>query len=221
MRIDRDQPALLRGLNSLLLPLKLMIPQPIIKKIPGLTTNEDVRLRLVLSQVSGKLLDIGCGNNRLVETYRRAGGEGLGVDVHPWEGVDLVVADASRLPYADGSFDTVTMVACINHIANRDEVLREAHRLLAPSGRLVFTNLHPLPSRLWHAWAFWDQDQRQRGRKEGETWGFTHAQLIEILRRAGFEQVRRQRFSWGLNNLYVYKLSHSLYPKLGGKRIVN
>jgi hypothetical protein len=55
MRIDRDQPAVLRGFNSLLLPLKLMIPQPIIKKIPGLTTNEDVRLRLVLSQVSGKL----------------------------------------------------------------------------------------------------------------------------------------------------------------------
>jgi SAM-dependent methyltransferase len=190
-------------LNSLLFPLKMLVPQPIIQRIPGLTTNEEVRLTMVRNHMVGRVLDIGCGSNRLIRTYRQEDGEGLGVDVYPWEGVDLVVTDSARLPYPDGSFDTVTMVACLNHIPNREEVLHEAHRLLTPEGRLVVTSLYPRVSRLWHAWAFWDQDQRQRGRQPGETWGFTHAELMDMFSRNGFRVVHRQRFSWGLNNLYV------------------
>ena len=159
--------------NQALLPLKLVVPQPLIAKVPYLATNYDIRIGVSLQAVKGKLLDIGCGTNRLVKAYRAKGGEGTGVDVYQWDGVDLLVEDTSKLPFPDASFDTITFIACINHIPNRLDVLREAHRLLTPDGRVVLTNLPPGLSRLWHAWAFWDNDQHERGMAEGEVFGFT------------------------------------------------
>jgi SAM-dependent methyltransferase len=181
------------------------VPQPIIRRLPFLTTNQDIRTRMVLSMVRGRLLDIGCGTNELVRRYRGSGEDGIGVDVYPWPNVDLLVEDAAKLPYPDESFDSITFVACLNHIPNRKDVLREAKRLLAPSGRIVLTNLTPTISWLWHRWAFWDDDQHERGMAEGEQWGFRHDDLIALLARSGFRLVRRDPFSWGLNNLYVFE----------------
>lgn len=72
-------------------------------------------------------------------------------------------------------------MASLNHIPNREAVLREAHRLLSRGGRLVVTNLTPRLSRIWHFGAFWDKDQHERGMEEGEVWGFTHEELVELL----------------------------------------
>jgi SAM-dependent methyltransferase len=193
------------ALNQILLPLKLLIPQPLIRGVPLLKTNADIRTGVVLNAARGKLLDIGCGTNRLVAQYRRNGGDGVGVDVYPWQGVDLIVEDTSRLPYPDASFDTVSFVACINHIPNRADVLREARRLLRPGGRVLLTNLTPRLSRIWHAWAFWDADQHERGMAEGEVFGFTHDELLALVAGTGLDFVERRKFSWGLNSLYVFR----------------
>jgi len=184
----------------------MIIPQPIVARIPVLMSNEDIRLRAALGQLKGSVLDIGCGNNRLMEMYRNKGGKGVGVDVHPWKGVDLVVDDSANLSFSDGSFDTVSFVASFNHIPNREAVIREVYRVLSTKGRLVLTNLPPFVSRLWHIWNhFWDRDQRERGMKEGEVWGFTKDKLIKILARNGFRLIAFQRFSWGLNQLYIFE----------------
>jgi len=190
-------------LNQLLLPVKLVVPQPVIARIPGLTSNEDIRLGLVLERTRGRLLDVGCGTNQLVARYRAQGGQGVGVDVHPWHGVDHLLEDSGRLPFEAGSFDTVSFVACLNHIPNRGEALAEARRVLADAGQLLLTNLRPGPSRLWHAWAFWDRDQHERGMQEGEVWGFEPGALQDLLSAAGFELSQRTSFSWGLNELFV------------------
>ena len=193
------------ALNQILLPAKLVIPQPVIARMPLLTTNHQIRTGLVRLAVRGRLLDIGCGENHLVRQYRAAGGDGIGVDVYPWPNVDQVVEDTARLPFADGTFDTITFIACINHIPNRAEVLREARRLLAPNGRVVITNLTPFLSRIWHRWAFWDEDQHERGMKPGEVYGFTDAELTGLLRDAGYRLVARNPFSWRLNCLYAFE----------------
>jgi SAM-dependent methyltransferase len=182
----------------------MIIPQPIVAKIPGLLSNEDIRLRVVLGQLRGRVLDVGCGKNLLINIYRQRGGAGVGVDVYPWEGVDVVVEDSARLFFSDGSFDTVSFVACFNHIPNREDVLREAYRVLSPGGRVVVTNLPPIISRIWHAWNhFWSRDQKERGMKEGEVWGFRRDDLIKIFCRNGFQMRGYELFSWGLNQLYI------------------
>jgi SAM-dependent methyltransferase len=190
-------------LNTILFPLKMIVPQPVIAKIPGLWTNEEIRMRLVLHYVRGRLLDIGCGKNQLVKMYRSMGGDGMGIDVFPWNGVDLVVKDSSETDFPDQSFDTITFVACLNHIPNREDVLKEALRLLTPKGRIILTNLSPFVSRIWHAWAFWDKDQHERGMQKGEVWGFTPQELAGLLDRNGFKILYGRRFSWKFNQIYV------------------
>ena len=80
-------------INRILLPFKLVVPQPIIKKIPGLTTNEDIRTNRVLQHISSSMtvLDIGCGNNLLISRHRARGGLGIGVDVYAWGEIDLQI----------------------------------------------------------------------------------------------------------------------------------
>jgi len=159
------------------------------------------RIRTVLPHVRGRLLDVGCGTNSLVRAYA---GEGIGVDVYPWEGVNLVVEDTAVLPFADGSFDTVTIVAALNHIPNRAAVLAEAWRLLGPGGRLLVTMIPPTVSRLWYAVREpWDSDQRERGMVEGEVFGLPPGQMRQLLVAAGFRVEREIPFMARLNRLYI------------------
>jgi len=189
--------------NWLIFPIKMIIPQPIVKKISFLTTNEDIRIGIIKINTTGKLLDIGCGTNRLSMEYRSQGKDAVGVDVYDWGNVDLVVKDTSSLPYDDASFDTISFVACLNHIPNRADVLTEARRLLSPNGRILITNLTPFISRIWHAYAYWDADQHERGMSEGEVFGFTSKELINLLEENGLTIVARKKFSWDLNELFI------------------
>jgi SAM-dependent methyltransferase len=159
------------------------------------------RVRTVLPHVRGRLLDIGCGSNTVAP---RHGHNSLGVDVHQWGDVDLVVPDTSKLPYDDGSFDTVTILAALNHIPNRGDVLKEAHRLLRPRGRIILTMIPPTISQVWHFLRRpWDADQTERGMKAGEVWGLTPAAVRKLLADAGFALRQEKRFMLGINRLYL------------------
>lgn len=191
-------------LNSLLVPLRLSLPQPLVARLPLLRTTRQERVRQVLALYEGDALDVGCGTNELVRSYRERGGRGVGVDVHPWPGADLVVAESGALPWPDASFDSISFVASLNHIPTRSESLREAHRLLRAGGRLIVTNLTPGTSRLWHFLAWWDRDQHERGMKAGEVWGFRDPELRTLVADAGFRLVSLRGFMWGLNHIYVF-----------------
>ncbi len=155
---------------------------------------------------SGRLLDVGCGFNGLVRHYAN----GVGVDVHPWPGADVIVPDTAALQWEAESFDTITIIAALNHIPNRAAVLNECRRVLRPGGRVVITMLTPRTSRIWH-WlrAPWDADQRQRGMRPGEVYGFTSAQLLELFKHAGFTLLSQRRFMLGLNRVYVFGLANA------------
>jgi SAM-dependent methyltransferase len=165
---------------------------------------EKQRRAIVLKQTKGRLLDIGCGNNNLVQDYRKRGGAGIGVDVYNFGAADLVVPNTAELPFPNKSFDTITFVACLNHIPNRIDVLRTAHRLLSDDGRLLVTMIPPGLSRVWHRLIKkYDEDQTERGMKEGEVWGFTTDQIEQVLGVCSFSIIRHTRFVFGLNNLYA------------------
>jgi len=170
------------------------------------------RVRAVLPHISGRLLDVGCGSNRLVRHYAN----GVGVDVHPWPGADIIVDDTATLQWESGSFDTVTIIAALNHIPNRAAVLNECRRVLRPGGRVVITMLTPRTSRIWH-WvrAPWDADQRERGMRPGEVYGFTTAQLLELFKEAGFTLLSQRRFMLGLNRVYIFGLADVTQSEVG------
>jgi SAM-dependent methyltransferase len=191
--------------NEIITPFRLVIPQPLVEKIPLLMTNKDLRIVKTLEIVSGNALDIGCGENGFIRKYKKGGGKGIGVDVYDWGEQDLLVKDTSKLPFDDNSFDTVTFIASFNHIPNRDDVLIEVMRIIKNDGLLVISNLTPFISLIWHGISkIWDRDQIERGMIDGEVYGFKSNELIEMVEKKGFVFVKRLKFSWGLNSLFIF-----------------
>ena len=167
----------------------------------GLTPIDDERVIMALKHTKGRLLDIGCGANNFVHSY----GNGVGVDVAAWKGCDVVIEDAARLPFKKGEFDTVSYLACLNHIPNRDESVMEAARVLRKDGQIIVTMITPLMGRFIHWWRFRnDPDHQERHiDHDHELMGMSESHIRMILGNAGFTNVRRKRFVFGLNNIYI------------------
>jgi demethylmenaquinone methyltransferase/2-methoxy-6-polyprenyl-1,4-benzoquinol methylase len=51
--------------------------------------------------------------------------------------LNVVVADAEKLPFADNSFDYYTISFGIRNVINIDNVLKEAYRVLKPNGQFL------------------------------------------------------------------------------------
>jgi SAM-dependent methyltransferase len=160
------------------------------------------RIRTVLPFIEGRLLDVGCGTNKLVRKY----GSGTGVDVHQFGGADMIFEDTSRTSFNNDSFDTITIIATLNHIPNRKDVLREMHRILKPGGRIIITMIPPFISRIWHIIRSpWDRDQTERGMIEGEVYGLTKKEVRYLLGSSKFILVKEGSFMIGMNRLYIAK----------------
>jgi ubiquinone/menaquinone biosynthesis C-methylase UbiE len=99
----------------------------------------------VLERVAGvagrQILEVGCGEGMMFD----------GVDTHPVQ-MDvsmtrvaraagkcrlLLCADGYQLPFADGSFDVVLLIAVLEHTREPDRMLAEAQRVLKPGGRAI------------------------------------------------------------------------------------
>lgn len=55
--------------------------------------------------------------------------------------VTLILGDAQRLPFADGSFDAITMAFGIRNVPDRPRALAEMARVLRPGGRVAILEL--------------------------------------------------------------------------------
>ena len=187
-------------LSRLCFPLLAVLSREQSKRL-GFVPIDDERVIMALNHVEGRVLDIGCGANVFVRSY----GDGVGADVVDWEGADVVIRDAAELPFEDDSFDTVSYLACLNHIPNRDEAVIEAARVLKRDGRILVTMINPRIGAFVH----WlrernDPDHKQRHiDHKHELMGMSPRHVTKLLNKAGFSNVRRKRFVLGLNNIYI------------------
>lgn len=101
-------------------------------------------------------LDLGCGEGANTRALARLGARMTGVDVAPTFvrhasrkeaeerlGNRYLVADAARLPFANGAFDFATAFMSLMDMHDQPAAIREAARVLAPGGFLQFSILHP------------------------------------------------------------------------------
>jgi len=104
------------------------------------------------------VLEVGPGNGRYtLETARRVGSTGkvIAIDIEPKmiervtqraraEGVtnlEAKVADIYNLPFEEGVFDAIDMIAVIGEIPEPERAMREFYRVLKPFGTLAFSEL--------------------------------------------------------------------------------
>jgi SAM-dependent methyltransferase len=195
----RRQAGILRRIaDHLLFPVNMWLSEEASHRF-GLTPIDHERVRAALPHCQGRLLDIGCGNNLLVRTH----GNGIGIDVHRYPETQAL-ADSAALPFRDGAFESIALLACLNHITRRSETLSECHRVLQAGGRVLISMIHPWigffshPIRHRH-----DPDQLERGLGDEEQLGLTRQEIMKLLRDAGFQITCTVGFLWGLNHLYV------------------
>ncbi|MEI6755709.1 MAG: methyltransferase domain-containing protein [bacterium] len=196
------QPALWKVLVSrLCFPVLALLSRENSLKI-GLTPIDDERVIMVLKFAKGRVLDIGCGANNFVHSYPQ---KGIGVDVYPWQGVDVVVKSAAKLPFEKGKFKTVTYIACLNHIPNRAESLKEASRVTTEDGRVIVTMVSPLWGRFIH-WLRFKNDPDHQDRDidhDHELLGMHSTHVRSLMKDAGFVHIRQKRFVFGINTVYI------------------
>lgn len=72
--------------------------------------------------------------------------------------IEFLVADAENLPLPSGSFDRISMAFGLRNCTNKDNVIKEAYRLLKPGGRFLVLEFSQLQiaalEKLYDAWSF-------------------------------------------------------------------
>jgi SAM-dependent methyltransferase len=102
-----------------------------------------------------RTLDLGCGEGRFSRDLRAMGHRVVGLDVsvsmldaarRAEPAIPVCLADASRTPLADGSFDLVIAFMSLQDVDEAAAAIREAARVLEPGGRLCLAVVHPISS---------------------------------------------------------------------------
>jgi SAM-dependent methyltransferase len=110
-------------------------------------------IRRLMGPGSGRCLDLGCGPGFHIPTLVGLGWTVTGVDISEDQlrlarervgpSAELILTDATSLPWADDSFDAVLSAFTHTDVEDFRSVLREAVRVLRPGGRLVYLGPHP------------------------------------------------------------------------------
>ncbi|UPA25214.1 class I SAM-dependent methyltransferase [Shinella oryzae] len=188
-------------------PLRMVVLPDYQSERFGFTSLRAERLRMVLPELRGRVLDVGCGDNMLLRLYREknrssAATESVGADVTAWSDDVMLIENAAHFSFDDASFDTVSYIACLNHIPERVEAIQEAARLLRPGGRVVATMIGSFVGKIGHA-LWWYSEDKEREMHPDELMGMDTNDVVSLFERAGLKLTLHKRFGYGLNNLFV------------------
>ena len=111
---------------------------------PGGVTLAARALELAGLREGDRILDAGCGSGEAVAWMRARGYEAIGADRRPRarRDVPLLEAQAESLPFAAATFDGVLAACSLSVTASPETALGEFARVLAPSGKLLITDLY-------------------------------------------------------------------------------
>jgi len=134
----------------------------------------DGLLTLMLAEVADSVTAVDISEEMLGQLLKRARQKGIA-------NVETVPGEIEALPLPDASHDVAVLSQALHHAQVPAKAVAEAHRILAPGGRLLAIDL------LAHG-EEWVRDKLQHRHL-----GFTEAQLETLLREAGFGGLHIQR----------------------------
>ncbi len=186
-----------------------MMKEPIME--PILRT---LRIRKVLPVIrqypNCRLLDVGCGwDYRLLKTVRPFIKNGIGIDFkvgnYEEEKIKtLPMTMIDHLPFEPESFDIVTMLAVLEHLADPLSMMRETRRILKNNGRLVLTVPSKIAKPVLEFLAYRVGIVSVNEMRDHKQY-FDHAELKKLFSKTGMTIECHQYFQLGMNNYCVVK----------------
>jgi SAM-dependent methyltransferase len=157
-------------------------------------------------QLSGQLLDVGCGSMPYRELFDVQRYVGLDIDTPESRarGVADCLYDGTTFPLESARFDAVVCNQVLEHVFNPEEFLGEIARVLKPGGRLLLT----VPF-------VWDEHEQPHDFARYTSFGLRH-----LLEGNGFRVVQQHKLGADasvlaqLANAYVFKVSRRLWKPL-------
>jgi demethylmenaquinone methyltransferase/2-methoxy-6-polyprenyl-1,4-benzoquinol methylase len=171
-----------------------------------------------------RVLDACCGTGDLALADLRAGGRVTGVDFseamlararRKSDAIEWVAGDALALPFGDGSFEAGTVGFGVRNLDDLEAGLRELRRVLVQGGRLGILEITRPRGLLRPFYKLWFDGLVPLAGKllpGGSAYTYLPAsvrrfpaagELAELMREAGFEDVRYRLFAGGIVALHT------------------
>jgi 2-polyprenyl-3-methyl-5-hydroxy-6-metoxy-1,4-benzoquinol methylase len=160
--------------------------------------------------IQGRVLDIGCGvtlsvvDHRLFSRY-------VGIDRHvemiSWLKGNYPDQQFLRLDFEDdplpeiGKFDTILLLAVIEHLSDPARLLGQLQTRLSPGGRIVITTPPPLGILVHAVGAKMGFTYRSAAEEHQSRHSIAHLKLM--LTKSGFHVEMCRRFMFGFNQICV------------------
>jgi ubiquinone/menaquinone biosynthesis C-methylase UbiE len=140
------------------------------------------------------VLDVSCGTGTILSAIT-PNVRKTGLDISPkmiygakqklGDNADLIVGDSEMLPYVNGSFDMITCILAFHHFEQPEIVMREMHRVLRRSGRVMICDVYePI---------FWRRFRRNVLMRafsvSGDVHFYSKKEIKWLLNRVGFRAV--------------------------------
>lgn len=146
-------------------------------------------VRALAPELSGKLLDVGCGRKPYREFFNVT--EYVGLDIensghnHTSEDID-VFYDGKTFPFENASFDAVICSQVLEHVFLPDAFLTEINRVLKKSGKMLLT----VPF-------VWDEHEQPYDYARYTSFG-----VRALLERNGFSVIKQIKASCGFEAIF-------------------
>ena len=155
-----------------------------------------------------RVCDLGCGlEMAFLDFAEDKIARGVGIDDQVESGThgrwQRIHADLrGSLPFDDGQFDHVVMLAVFEHLVQPEFVVCEAFRILVPGGSLIMTwpaaMVDPILNVLHTLRLVSDEMESDEHQKR-----IPVSEVQRLLERVGFREFHHEKFELGLNNLMV------------------
>jgi SAM-dependent methyltransferase len=150
-------------------------------------------------QLSGRVLDVGCGDRPYEKLVGAQAYVGLEIDTPESRARGKADAyyDGRRFPFEDGAFDAVLCNQVLEHVFEPEEFVGEIARVLKPGGRLLLT----VPF-------VWDEHEQPRDYARYSSFG-----LAALLERHSFSILHQRKTAGDVRalfqmiNAYLYKIT--------------
>lgn len=98
----------------------------------------------------GNILDSGCGNGENSNFFKEKGFNVTGIDTSSflidkasakYKDIRFLVGNIEKLPFSENTFDGILCECVLSILENKEDALKEFHRVLKPEGKVLWSDL--------------------------------------------------------------------------------